>query len=102
MLAIGRAVKGSRRLWTWAVLAGVSFLVPYALIATFVGPPQGGRMHGAAEHSHPVPGPGITGSGHPPHPPLRQALEGVTVEWETGTGFSGGKGPRDSTSDRLS
>ncbi len=38
VLIIGGGVRGSRGLWGWGALAAVSFLVPYGLIATFVGP----------------------------------------------------------------
>lgn len=127
VLTIGRAVKGDRRLWTWGVLAAVSFFVPYGLIATFVGPELptlGGALAGVAVFAVVLVRRGrqeagasaaiSTGPGErlevlraaTPYlvlvalvlatrliPPLRQALEGVTVEWETGTGFSGSVRP---------
>ncbi|MFA9430704.1 L-lactate permease [Egicoccus sp. AB-alg2] len=47
--ALGRAPRGA--IWGWALLAGAAFLVPYWLIATFVGPELptlGGSLIGIA------------------------------------------------------
>lgn len=127
VLTIGRAVKGDRRLWTWGALAAGSFFVPYALIATFVGPELptlGGALAGVAvfavvlvrrrRREAGASGSESAGPGErlallraaTPYvvlvalvlatrliPPLRGVLEGVTVEWDTGTGFSGSVRP---------
>jgi lactate permease len=38
VVLIGRAVPGGRAPWGWGAVAAVSFFVPYALLARFVGP----------------------------------------------------------------
>jgi len=128
VLTIGRALPGTRRLWTWGVLAAISFLVPYDLIATFVGPELptlGGALAGVAVFAvvliqrrrlemAATSGGGSAVPGDPvgllraaaPYlvlvflvlatrlvPPVRDVLEGVAIEWETGTGFSGSVRP---------
>lgn len=127
VLTINRALPGTRRLWTWGVLAAVSFLVPYGLIAAFVGPELptlGGAIAGVAIFAALLvrrrrlesasSGGGAAKAGDPgelvraaaPYlvlvllvlatrliPPVRDQLEGVTIEWVTGTGFTGSVQP---------
>ena len=50
VLTIGRSVGEGRLPWGWGALAAISFLAPYGLIATFVGPELptlGGSLIGA-------------------------------------------------------
>ncbi|MET3861137.1 lactate permease [Dietzia sp. 2505] len=127
IVTIGRAMPGDGRLWPWGLLAAVSFLVPYGLIAAFIGPELptlGGALVGVVvfafvlvrrrRRETPAGGGGSAEPGDPvelmraaaPYlvlvllvlgtrliPPVRDALETVTIEWETGTGFSGSVQP---------
>lgn len=122
---IGGAGGSMGRPWLWGALAGVSFFVPYGLLAFFVGPELpalGGALVGSAvfvavvktvgRQGEPkasvAPGRGEMSLARAaaPYltvvtlvlvtrlvPSISDALSGVTLQWQTESGFSGSVQP---------
>lgn len=124
VLIVGRGFGDTKGLWGWGLLAAVCFLVPYGLIATFVGPELptlGGALIGVSIFALVLSSRASLSAAAPagarpvegerelhllraaaPYlvvvalvlatrliPSLRDALQGVVIEWEIDGGFSG-------------